>query len=173
MKKPLTVEEQEDLCLACRDSIDRLLVYGLVDTGIRLREWCDIDGWRVLDAAKTSSGVISIGKANNARQVPMSKRFLKLAVKYFTDNPVGSGMPLATRASEYRLRELEKLAKLKSRVTPATLRLTFVMNALQKSVDERSIRAALGSWPSTIKNLCEKYAKTIKSPVSAFKESGW
>jgi site-specific recombinase XerD len=162
-KTALTKEEQQALDKACHDDIDRLILWGLLDTGIRIREWCNIDGWRIIDTQKTGNNLLSIGDGKHARKVPVSNRFLRVAVAYFQKNPVGGSMPLKARAAEYRLRDIEKRAGFSGRVTPATLRITFVTNSINRGMAEQDLRAILGSWPLGIRRLCEELTKPVVS----------
>ncbi len=160
-KTALTKEEQQALDKACHDDVDRMILWGLLDTGMRIREWCNIDGWKVLDTQKTGDNLLNIGDGKNARKVPVSNRFLRVAAAYFQQNPVGSSMPLKARAAEYRLREIEARAGMKGRVTPATLRITFVTNSINRGIAEQDLRNILGSWPLGIRKLCEELTKPV------------
>lgn len=174
MKYPLSQDDQHCIEKVLRDDKDRILYYGLVDTGIRISEWCALDYKKAIDAINV--GMFNVGTIEDGfREVPASKRFAKVLAKYMSKIPTNKAvcfkMPLCSRTAEYRLRELRTLAKVKSQVTPATLRLTFVANAILKGIPEQAIRKALGWWSAADRELYEKLAES--NPVTAFKKNGW
>src|SRR5262249_7017497 len=77
VREPLTIEESDRLANACETPIERLVVWTLLDTGLRVGELCDLTSKNVLWPQcqlriKGQGG--PYGQKTNVRVVPMSNR---------------------------------------------------------------------------------------------------
>ena len=77
VREPLTVDESDRLSNACETTTERLVVWTLLDTGLRVGELCDLTSKSVLSQQrqlrfKGKGG--PYGKRTKVRVVPMSSR---------------------------------------------------------------------------------------------------
>lgn len=166
MIRALNDEEQQRMLAACEDAVDRALLVGLLDTGMRVEEWCSVDGEAAIAAARTGAFAV------RGRLTPTSRRLTALLAQRYAGEPVGSRLPLRPRTAAHRLRQVARRAGLPT-FTPAWLRLTFVRNALLSGVTEASVRAALGSWPASARRVALEVKRDGAGVVGEFKHAGW
>ncbi len=86
MREPLTAEESDRLSKACETSTERLVIWTLLDTGLRVGELCDLTRKNVLWQQrqlrfKGKGG--PHGKKTKVRVVPMSSRVRALLEHHF------------------------------------------------------------------------------------------
>ena len=96
VREPLTAEEVDKLCQACETMQEKLIVWVLLDTGLRVSELCSLTPhhiqWQQKALRIEGKGGIH-GKKSKKRVVPMSNRVQTLLEHYFAINnkwPVGS-----------------------------------------------------------------------------------
>jgi integrase/recombinase XerD len=83
------VEEADRLANACASLEERLIVWTLLDTGLRVSELCTLSSQRVLwqqRALQVSGKGGPHGTHSKQRVVPMSRRVQALLEPYFTLN---------------------------------------------------------------------------------------
>src|SRR5689334_5580940 len=98
VREPLTVEEADRLCSACQTAAERLIVWTLLDTGLRVSELCGLRAANVLWQQKQirikgKGG--PYGKKSKVRVVPMSARVRTLLEHHFALEeriPIGERM---------------------------------------------------------------------------------
>ena len=96
IREPLANKEVDQLCGECKTSQEKLIIWTLLETGLRVSELCSITQENILWQQKsiriTGKGGIH-GKKSKKRVVPMSPRVQALLEHYFAINdkwPVGS-----------------------------------------------------------------------------------
>lgn len=144
VREPLRAEEADKLCQACKTMLDKLIIWTLIDTGLRVSELCSLTPRNILWQQKTlriSGKGGPYGKKTKKRVVPMSKRVHALLEHYFAIN---DSFPVGVRQVQKIVKLVANRAKITQEVTPHVLRHTFATLALQKGISLASIRKALG-----------------------------
>ena len=142
---PLPESEQMLLENACKDIQDKLLVMTLLDTGIRINEFCmltkeDID-WQNDDIRILHGKGGAFGQASKHRTVPMTERVKILFRTWFS---ISDMMPFGVRGAQRRLKNIAKRAGIMQKATPHVLRHTFAVRFLKKTHDLRALQLILG-----------------------------
>ncbi len=164
-REPLSPEIQNELLAACADHEDRLLVIVLLDTGLRVSEWCALTPSAVRWQRAT---VVVTGKGGVTREVPLSDRARKLLEIQFA---VSQKMPIKPRAAEYRVQRIAERGGITAPVMPHVLRHTFACTALQKGVDLRALQRVLGHSRLSI---TERYLNfSDEMTLKSFRDHGW
>ncbi|HXH54982.1 MAG TPA: tyrosine-type recombinase/integrase [Gammaproteobacteria bacterium] len=136
--QPLQAEEADKLCEACESLEEKLIVWTLLDTGMRISELCNLKAEQILRQKKA---IRINGRKSQERVVPMSKRVQTLLDHYFAIN---NHWPVGTRQAQKIVKQVAEKAKLSRMVTPHTLRRTFFENfALQKGLSLADIKEIL------------------------------
>ena len=89
VREPLRSEEAGRLCQACETALEKLTVWVLLDTGLRISELCGLTPQNILWQQKTiriSGKGGPYGKKSKKRIVPMSKRVQALLEHHFAIN---------------------------------------------------------------------------------------
>lgn len=144
VREPLRNEEADQLCQACETPQEKLIIWTLLDTGLRVSELCGLTPQHVLWQQKslriTGKGGPH-GKKSKKRVVPMSKRVQTLLEHYFAIN---NRWPVGSRQVQKIVKQLANRAKLTQEVTPHILRHTFATLALQKGISIAAVQKILG-----------------------------
>lgn len=143
-REPLTPADADKLYQACGTIIEKLIIWILLDTGLRVSELCSLNPQNILWQQKSIrvSGKGGIyGKKTKKRVVPMSKRVQSLLEHYFAIN---TKFPIGARQVQKIVKEVANRAKISKTVTPHILRHTFATLALQKNISIASVQKMLG-----------------------------
>ena len=144
IREPLTNKEVDKLCAECKTSQEKLIIWTLLETGLRVSELCSITPENILWQQKsiriTGKGGPH-GKKSKKRVVPMSTRVLALLEHYFAIN---DKWPVGPRQVQKIVKELANRAKLTKLVSPHILRHTFATMALQKNISLATVQKILG-----------------------------
>jgi integrase/recombinase XerD len=136
--RPLQAEEADRLCQACESLEEKLVVWTLLDTGMRVSELCNLKAEQILRRKKA---VRIEGKKPTKRVVPMSKRVRTLLEHYFAIN---NHWPVGPRQAQKIVKQVADKAKLSRIVTPHILRRTFFETfMLQKGASLADIKEIL------------------------------
>ncbi len=164
-RQPLSPEVQGALLGACLDHVDRLLVVVLLDTGLRISEFCRLRP----EAIRWQRGTLVVtGKGEVTREVPLTERARRILDVQFA---VAGAIPIRPRAAQYRLRAIAERAGVAQKVSPHVLRHSFACNALQAGVDLRALQRALGH--SAI-GITERYLNfSDDMTLDSFRRHGW
>ena len=99
VREPLTAEEADRLANACETPTEQLIVWTLLDTGLRVSELCDLTSkdvlWQQRQLRVKGKGG-PYGKKTKVRVVPMSRRVRALLEHHFAlekASPSGNGEP--------------------------------------------------------------------------------
>jgi len=143
-REPLRAEEADKLSQICQTVQEKLIIWTLLDTGIRVSELCSLTSQNILWQQKsiriTGKGGI-YGKKTKKRVVPMSKRVQSLLEHYFA---IHNKFPLGIRQVQKIVKEIANKAQILQAVTPHILRHTFATLALQKGISIASVQKILG-----------------------------
>jgi len=144
VREPLRAEEADKLCQACETTQEKLIIWTLLDTGLRVSELCSLTPQHILWQQKSlriSGKGGPYGKKSKKRVVPMSKRVQALLEHYFAIN---NTWPVGERQVQKIVKQIANRARLTQSVTPHILRHTFATLALQKGISLASVQKILG-----------------------------
>jgi len=143
-REPLTDGESQNLTDACKDVKDKLIVIGLLDTGLRVSEFCAINKnniiWQDKELRVYGKGG-AFGKETKYRTVPFTERFRALLQSWFSIN---DKMAWSSRGVQKRLKQIAKRTNIMRPVTPHVLRHTFSVSFHKKTGDLRALQLILG-----------------------------
>jgi integrase/recombinase XerD len=144
VREPLRGDEADRLANACQTLQEKLIVWTLLDTGLRVSELCalspDSIQWQQRQIRVKGKGG-PYGKKTKIRTVPMSMRVRALLEPYFALNDHFPGGP---RRVQKLVKEVANRAKLSRDITPHVLRHTFATLALQKGMSLAAVKKILG-----------------------------
>lgn len=138
IREPLQVVEADRLCQSCETMQEKLIIWTLLDTGLRVSELCSLSPqnieWQQKALRITGKGDPH-GKKSKKRVVPMSRRVQTLLEHYFAIN---ERWPVGIRQAQKIVKQVANRAQLSHLVTPHILRHTFATLALQKNISLRT-----------------------------------
>jgi integrase/recombinase XerD len=144
VREPLRNEEADQLCQACETLQEKLIIWTLLDTGLRISELCGLTPQHILWQQKslriTGKGGPH-GKKSKKRVVPMSKRVQTLFEHYFAIN---NQWPVGARQAQKIVKHVANRARVPQSITPHILRHTFATLALQKGISLAAVQKILG-----------------------------
>jgi integrase/recombinase XerD len=144
VREPLRGEEADLLSNACRTAQEKLIVWTLLDTGLRVSELCGMTAesiqWQQRQIRVQGKGG-PYGKKTKMRTVPMSLRVRTLLEPWFSLN---DRFPVGPRRVQKIVKEIANRAKISREVTPHVLRHTFATLALQKGISLAAVKKILG-----------------------------
>ena len=143
-REPLTTEEADEMYQYCNSLKDKLVVWILLETGLRVSELCSLTIQNILWQQKSiringKGGIY--GKKTKKRVVPMSKKVQSLLENYFAIN---DKFPVGVRQVQKIVKKVANRTQIKKNVTPHILRHTFATLALQKNISLATIQKVLG-----------------------------
>ena len=121
VREPLTADESDRLSNACETPTERLVVWTLLDTGLRVSELCDLTPKNVLWQqrqlrVKGKGG--PHGKKTKVRVVPMSSRVRALLEHHFA---LEKAFPVKTRRAQDIVKAVANRAGITKDVSPHVL----------------------------------------------------
>jgi integrase/recombinase XerD len=144
IREPLQTEEVDRLCQACKTTQEKLIIWTLLDTGLRVSELCSLTPqqieWQQKTLRITGKGGPH-GKQSKKRVVPLSRRVQTLLEHYFAIN---EQWPVGIRQAQKIVKQVANRAMLSHPVTPHILRHTFATLALQKNISLATVQKMLG-----------------------------
>ena len=159
----LQAEEADRLCQACESLEEKLVVWTLLDTGMRVSELCNLKAKQILRRKKA---IRIEGKHSVKRVVPMSKRVQTLLEHYFAIN---NDWPVGPRQAQKIVKQVASKAKLSRTVTPHMLRRTFITLAPQQGISRAAVNEILGSNRLSKWNIAER-AANLRSQYNSSEE---
>jgi integrase/recombinase XerD len=144
VRQPLRAEESDALAHACETTEEKLIIWTLLDTGLRVSELCRLTPQQILwqqKAFRILGKGGPYGKQSKQRVVPMSKRIQPLLEHYFALHETWFVGP---RQVQKIVKRLANRAKITQDVTPHVLRHTFATLALQKHISLATVQKILG-----------------------------
>jgi integrase/recombinase XerD len=143
-REPLTHREVDLLCDACQDAREKLTVYTLLDTGLRVQELTNL---KRKDIEWQSDRIIIYGKGGSngsmskRRIVPLSPRVKALLEAHYT---LYDTFGLSARSVQKMVKDIASRTEITRKVTPHVLRHTFAVRCLQKGISLASLQKLLG-----------------------------
>ena len=129
---------------ACETPTERLVVWTLLDTGLRVGELCGLTSkdvlWQQRQLRFKGKGG-PYGKKTKVRVVPMSHRVRTLLEHYFA---LEKDFPVKTRRAQDIVKAVANRAGITKDVSPHVLRHTFATTALQKGISLATVQKILG-----------------------------
>lgn len=144
IREPLTTQEADAMCQACENFQEKLIIWTLLDTGLRVAELCNLTSQQIQwqqKAIRVSGKGGSSGKLSKKRVVPLSHRVLSLFEHYFA---IHDKWPVGARQVQKIVKWVANNAKITQTVTPHVLRHTFATLALQKGISLAAVQKILG-----------------------------
>jgi integrase/recombinase XerD len=139
IKEPLTVEEVDRICNACNNFKEKLIIWVLIDTGLRVSEFHDLKAENIM--WYQSAIRVKSKKNQKPRVVHMTQRVKTLLEHYFALN---DSVDLCIRQIQRIVARVANRARINKSVTPHILRHTFATLALQRNVSIAAVQKALG-----------------------------
>lgn len=144
VREPLNYEECDRLVNACRSFLEKLVVWVLLDTGLRVTEFCKLRKeqihWQENSLVVWGKGGW-YGARGKRRMVPLTARARKLLeVHLATNDRIG----FSTRTAQRIVRRVANRAMITKPVTPHVLRHSFAVNCVKKGVSTASLKKILG-----------------------------
>jgi integrase/recombinase XerD len=122
VREPLTAAEADRLANACETPTERLIVWTLLDTGLRISELCNLTAkdvlWQQRQLRFMGKGG-PYGKKSKVRVVPMSHRVRALMEHHFA---LEKAFPVKTRHAQDIVKAVANRAGLTKEVSPHVLR---------------------------------------------------
>jgi integrase/recombinase XerD len=143
-REPLSAEEVQRLEAACDSFDEKLGVWVLLDTGLRVSELAgltkDSIHWQDRRLAIRGKGG-PFGKKSKLRMVPMTERVYQLLSHRFSfRNELG----MSDRTLERVVRRVANRAVISKPVSPHVLRHTWAVTCIKKGVNLRALQYLLG-----------------------------
>ncbi len=125
VREPLTHEDADKLANACETTQEKLVVWPLLDCGLRISELCGLTPTQIqwqqrFLRIKGKGG--PFGKKSKSRVVPMSPRVRAIFEPYFALNDT---FPVGVRRGQKIVKEIANRARISVEVTPHVLRQTL------------------------------------------------
>jgi integrase/recombinase XerD len=143
-REPLTPDESNRLSNACENYREKLVVWTLFDTGLRVSELANLkkdnidwQGHRLTIYGKGGP----YGSKSKRRIVPLSSRVQPLIEGHFA---LHETLGIGARSIQLMLRRLANRAQISRPVTPHVLRHTFAVSAVQKGISLPALQRLLG-----------------------------
>ncbi len=144
VREPLSAEDADRLTNACETVDEKLVIWTLLDTGLRVGELCSLTSnsiqWQQRQIRIKGKGGPH-GKKSKQRIVPMSKRVRTLLEGYFTLN---DRWFIQKRQAQNIVKRVANRAKVSADVTPHVLRHTFATTWIQKGGSLAALKKILG-----------------------------
>lgn len=143
-REPLLPEEATRLAQACQTVREKLVVWTLLDTGLRVSELANLtpaqidwQGHRLTIDGKGGPH----GSRSKRRVIPLSARLQSLITHHFAlQDTIG----LTPRAMQLLVKRVANRARISRPVTPHVLRHTFAVTAVQKDISLPALQRLLG-----------------------------
>src|SRR6266404_2388783 len=143
-REPLTQDEANRLAIACETHEQKLAVWTLLDTGLRVSELAALSkeniDWQTHRLMIYGKGG-PYGTRSKRRIIPLSSRVQHLLEGHLSLN---DKMNLSVRTVQRMMKRLANRAHISRPVTPHILRHTFAVTAVQKGISLPSLQRLLG-----------------------------
>jgi integrase/recombinase XerD len=143
-REPLSIEEADRLFAAADTLQEKLCVYGLIETGLRVSELAGLTKEQIQwqqAAIRIKGKGGPYGKKSKVRVVPMSKRLKILLENFFI---LHSRFPWTARTIQRMMKRIANKAGITKPLTPHVLRHTFAILWIHKGGSTRALQGILG-----------------------------
>ncbi len=143
-REPLTNEEADKLANAAETFKDKLIIYSLLDTGLRVSELSNLAKdniqWQERRLVIYGKGG-PYGKKTKRRVIPMTERVRLVLERHFAfENTFG----ISVRTIQYTVKRIANRAGIAKPVSPHVLRHTFSVTCIKKGISTRALMQLLG-----------------------------
>jgi integrase/recombinase XerD len=143
-REPLTADEANRLASACNTHEEKLIVWTLLDTGLRVAELARLKkdnlDWQAHRLMVYGKGG-PYGSKSKRRVIPLTARVQPLLEGHFAlHDEFGIGVRTIQRA----VRAIANRASISRKVSPHVLRHTFSVTAVQKGISLPALQRLLG-----------------------------
>jgi integrase/recombinase XerD len=145
VREPLTADESDRLPSACVTATQRLVVWTLLDTGLRVGELCGLTPRNVLwhqRQLRVKGKAGTHGMRAKVRVVPMSPRARALLEHHFA---LEKAFPVKVRRAQDIVKAVADRAGIVRDVSPHILRHTFTTTAIYLNFTATSRKSSSGS----------------------------
>jgi len=143
-REPLTPDEANRLANACQTYEEKLVVWTLLDTGLRVSELTALTknsiDWQSHRLTIYGKGG-PYGSKSKRRVIPLSSRIQPLIEGHFA---LRDSLGMSTRTIQRMMKAVANRARISRTVTPHVLRHTFAVAAVQKGISTASLQRLLG-----------------------------
>ena len=144
VREPLSREEMDRLVNACWSFREKLVVWTLLDTGLRVSELCGLSRedihWQEDRMVIRGKGG-RYGTKHKRRIVPLTPRVKKLLEMHFiSSNQLG----ITVRTAQRVVKRVAERATITKPVSPHCLRHSFAVACVQRGVSTASLKKILG-----------------------------
>jgi integrase/recombinase XerD len=143
-REPLLPEEANRLASVCQTAREKLLVWTLLDTGLRVAELAglkkdniDWQGHRFMIYGKGGP----YGSKSKRRIIPLSNRIQPLIEGHFA---LHDSLGMTPRTIQNVVKDVANRARISRPVSPHVLRHTFAVAAVQKGISLPALQRLLG-----------------------------
>jgi integrase/recombinase XerD len=142
-REPLTLDDCNKLSNACETMQEKLVVWTLLDSGLRVEEFCNmkkenIDWQRHMI---TVYGKNTLGGDKKRRTVNMTPRVKPLLEAWISAN---DKIGFTTKTAWATVKRVANKAKISQKCSPHVLRHSFAINSLEKGISLPSLQKAMG-----------------------------
>jgi integrase/recombinase XerD len=143
-REPLLPEEATRLAQACQTVWEKLVIWTLLDTGLRVSEQANLTpaqiDWQGHQLTIYGKGG-PCGSRSKRRIIPLSARLQPLIAHHFA---LHDSVGLTPRAMQLLVKHVANYARISRPVTPHVLRHTFAVTAVQKGISLPALQRLLG-----------------------------
>ena len=144
VREPLSQQDCDKLVNACTAFREKVVIWVLLDTGLRVSEFC---GLRRKDVQWQENSIVVWGKGgpygrrSKRRMVPLTARAKRLLeLHFFSRETIG----ISKRTAQRIIKQVANRAMITRPVSPHVLRHTFAVNCVRKGVSTASLKKILG-----------------------------
>lgn len=143
-REPLTQDESNRLAAACLTQVEKVAVWTLLDTGLRVSELVKLKkeniDWQAHRLMVYGKGG-PFGSSSKRRVIPLSVRIEPLIEGHFALNET---VGVTVRTIQRLLKRIANRAQISRPVSPHVLRHTFAVTAIQKGISLPALQRLLG-----------------------------
>ena len=143
-REPLTRDEANRLANACQTHEEKLVLWTLLDTGLRVSEFATLKkdniDWQAHRLMVYGKGG-PYGSATKRRVIPLSSRVQPLLEGHFS---LHDSTGMSSRTIQRIAKRVANRAHISRDVTPHVLRHTFSVTAIQKGISLPALQRLLG-----------------------------
>jgi len=143
-REPLSDDEANALANACENFEEKLVVWTLLDTGLRVWEFAALtkDNVQGQERRLVIHGKGDpYGKRSKRRVIPMTERVHRLMEYHFAEH---SDIGMSARTIQRIVKRVANRAGIAKPVSPHVLRHTFAVSCIKKGISTRALQTLLG-----------------------------
>ncbi len=143
-REPLTADEANRLANACQTHEEKLVIWILLDTGLRVAELANLTqdnlDWQQHRLMIYGKGG-PYGNLSKRRVIPLSSRVQPLIEGHLS---LHDNTGIGVRTIQRFVKEIANRAYIRRTVTPHVLRHTFAVTCIQKGISTRALQEIMG-----------------------------